>query len=153
MLESLLTAVGGLITTVKAMASFDAVLKGRKGDARALIQELKENSRLCFHVADGGVELSRVMPKFSTIEFDRLNRAGFDFNTLKRAKIPELARLAGTDLASWPGKTTSELVTSIYDKIKNARSMYEFQPESKTLRRRVLNVHKRILLLLHHAEA
>ena len=51
MLESLITAFGGLITATKAMASFDVFFKGRKGDARALIEELKRTSRLCFHVA------------------------------------------------------------------------------------------------------
>jgi hypothetical protein len=153
MLESLIAALGGAITTAKAMASFDAFRKGRKGDARALIEELKENSRLCFHVANDGVELSRVIPKFSTIEFDRLNKAGFDFNALKRGKIPEFSGIAQTDLTSWPGKTTGQLVNSIYEKIKNVRSIYEFKPESATLRRRLLNIHKRILLLLRHAEA
>lgn len=153
MLESLVTALGGLITATKAMASFDVFLKGRKGDARALIEELKGNSRLCFHVATGGVEASRVVSQFLTVEFDRLNKAGFNFNVLKRSKIPEFSGLAGTDLASWPGKTTDELVTNIYDKIKNLKSMHDYQPESPTLRRRLLNVHKRILLLLRHAEA
>ena len=142
-----------MITATKAMASFDAFRKGRRGDARALIAELKENSRLCFHVANDDAELGRVIPKFSTIEFDRLNKSGFDFNALKRAKIPELSGIAGTDLASWPGKTTSQLVESIYEKIKNARSICEFKPESASLRRRLFNIHKRILLLLRHAEA
>lgn len=153
MFDSLVSALGGLLTGTKAMAAFDAFLKRRKGDARALIEELKENSRLCFHVATGGVEASRVIPRLSTVEFDRLNKAGFNFNVLKNSKVPEFSGLAGTDLASWPGKTTEELVKNIYDKIKNLGSMHEYQPQSATLRRRLLNVHKRILLLLRHAES
>lgn len=151
MLEPLSTVLGSLITAAKAMASFNAFLKGRKGDTRALIEELRENSRLCFHVVTGGVEVSRVIPRFTTAEFDRLNKAGFNFNVLKRSRIPDFSGLAGTDLASWHGKTTEELVTNIYDKIKSLRSLHDFQPENATLRRRLLNVHKRILLLLRHA--
>ncbi len=153
MLESLATVLGGLITAAQAMAYFDMSLKGRRGDARALIAELKENSRLCFHVAGGGVKASRVIPQFSTVEFDRLNKAGFNFNVLKRSKIPEFSGLARTDLASWSGKKTEHLVANIYDKIKNLRSIHAFQPESTGQRRRLLNVHKRILLLLRHAGA
>jgi hypothetical protein len=153
MLESIISALGGVLTATKAMASFDVFLKGRKGDSRVLIQELKENSRLCFHVINDDVELGRVISKFSTVEFDRLNKAGFSFNALKRGKIPKFSGIASTDLASWPGKTTVDLVENIYDKIKNVRSIYEFKPENPTLRRRLINVHKRILLLLRHAEA
>ena len=59
-----------------------------------------------------------MIPKFSTAHFDRLNLEGFNFNKLKNGKIPEFEYLAGTDLRSWPGKTTGELVANIYDKIK-----------------------------------
>lgn len=143
----------GLITTAKAMASFDAFRKGRKGDLRALIDELRENSRLCFHAVSEGANPSRVISKYATTEFDRLNRAGFDFNALKRAKIPKLPGIDGTDLASWPGKTTSQLLESIYEKIKDARSINEFTPENPMLRRRLFNIHKRILLLLRHIKS
>jgi len=44
MRESIVTAIGSLITVAKAKASFDFFHKGRKGDARALIEELEENS-------------------------------------------------------------------------------------------------------------
>ena len=151
MLESFLPALQGLLTTAKAMASFDALRKGRKGDVRALIEELKENTRLCFRVLNDGVDPGRVVPRFSTVEFDRLNKSGFNFNALKSSKIPPYAGIEKTDLASWPGKTTAELVENIYDKIKSLKSLHEFKPEDPTIRRRIINVHKRLLLLLQHA--
>lgn len=45
-------ALHGVVTSVKAIPSFDAFLKGR-GDIRAPVEELKENSRLCFRVVNG----------------------------------------------------------------------------------------------------
>jgi len=48
------------------MASFDALRKSRKGDVRALIEELKENTRLCFRVLNDGVDPGRALPRFST---------------------------------------------------------------------------------------
>ena len=152
MLESILPALAGLITTAKAMTSFDAFRKGRKGDVRSLIEELKENSRLCFRVVNEGIDHKTVIPKFSTSEFDRLNKAGFNFNVLKSQKIQAIPGIEKTDLASWPGKTTATLVENIYDKIKDVKSLHEFKHEGLLNRRRVINIHKRILLLLRHAK-
>lgn len=152
MLESVLPALQGLITAAKAMASFDAFRKGRKGDVRALIEELKENSRLCFRTINDGVDPNIVVPRFSTSEFDRLNKAGFDFNALKSQKIPSFSGIEKTDLGSWPGKTTASLVESIYDKVKNVKSLHEFKPGDPSIRRRMINIHKRLLLLLRHAK-
>ena len=151
MLESILPALSGLITAAKAMASFDSFRKGRKGDIRALIEELKENSRLCFHVVNDGIDHKLVISKFATTEYDRLNKAGFNFNTLKSTSIPAFPGIEKTDLSSWSGKTTSELVGNIYDKIKDLRSLNDFKPEGQFNRRRLINIHKRILLLLRHA--
>lgn len=153
MLESILPALQGVVTSFKAMASFDAFLKGRKGDIRSLVEELKENSRLCFRVVDDDVKPELVIPRFSTAEYDRLNKAGFNFNALKREKIRAFPGLEATDLSSWPGKSTSDLVQNIYDKIKTLRSVNEFVPENPLLRRRIINVHKRVLLLMRHTES
>lgn len=152
MFESILPALTGMITTAKAMALFDAFRKGRRGDIRALIEELKENSRLCFHVVNDGIDHKTVISKFSTAEFDRLNRAGFNFNALQSKTIIALSGIEKTDLSSWPGKTTEALVENIYDKIKSLKSAHEFTPCSVTNRRKLLNIHKRILLLLRHAK-
>lgn len=135
------------------MASFNAFRKGRKGDARALIEEMKENSRLCFRSINDGVEVALTIPEFCTAEFDRLNKTGFNFNGLKGGKIASYPGLQTTDLASWSGKTTIELIQNLYDKIKNLKSLHKFKPNHPTLRRRLINIHKRILLLLRHADA
>ena len=153
MLESVLPALQGLSTVAKAMSAFDAFRKGLKGDRRALIEELKENSRICFHIVRDNVDLGLSIPKFSTAEFDRLNKAGFNFNVLKRSLISHFPSLAGTDLATWPGKSTAELVQNIYDKIKTVRTAHELTPNDPMLRRRVHNIHKRVLLLLRHVAA
>jgi len=153
MLESVLPSLQGLLTAAKAMASFDAFRKGRKGDSRAIVEELKENSRLCFRSINDDVDLALTIPEFTTTDFDRLNKAGFDFNSLKSGRIAAYAGIHETDLASWAEKTTGELVENIYDKIKNLKSLQKFKPGHPTARRRLMNIHKRILLLLRHAEA
>jgi hypothetical protein len=77
---------------------------------------------------------------------------GFNFNTLKRGKIAPFPSLAGTDLASWQGKTTEALVESIYDKLNDLKLRYPHVKRSEKYRWRVRvnNIRKRIWLLLRH---
>jgi len=133
---------------------FADLRKKTKGDVRALIEELKENSRLCFRVIEDGVPPGEVIPNFSTVVFDRLNESGFDFDAVKRKDIPAFEGMEKTDLASWRGKSTGNLIANIYDKIKDIRSL-QMAPSSSTRRLgpRVINIHKRILLLLRHAKS
>lgn len=57
-----------------------------------------------------------------------------------------------TDLASWAGKSTQELIENIYDKIKDLRSLYALSAQqNRRFGPRIINIHKRILLLLRHA--
>lgn len=154
MIESLPTVLSLITTAAKAMNWFSDLQKTTKGEVRALIEELKENSRLCFRVVEDGVSPEEVIPKFSTMVFDRLNENGFDFNATKRKCIPALEGIEETDLASWSGKSTQELIENIYDKIKDIRSLQ--LASASTTRRlgpRVINIHKRILLLLRHAKS
>lgn len=154
MIESITPVLSLLATAAKAMHWFSDLRKKTKGGARALIEELKENSRLCFRVVEDGISPEEVIPKYSTVAFDRLNESGFDFNTVKRKDVPAFEGIENTDLASWPGKSTQELIENIYDKIKDIRSLQS--ASASTARRlgpRVINIHKRILLLLRHAKS
>lgn len=89
----------------------------------------------------------------STTVFDRLNQEGFNFNALKRARIPAYAGIDKTDLSTWPEKETQQLVENIYDKIKELRSRHMFVPDDAFQRRRIINIHKRLLLLICHVQS
>lgn len=152
MLESITPALNLLTTLAKAMDWFTDLRKQTRGDVRALIEELKENSRLCFRVVADGVAPEEVIPRFSTTTFDRLNEGGFDFNAVRRCDIPDFEGMEKTDLASWAGKSTQELIENIYDKIKDLRSLHALSAQqNRRFGPRIINIHKRILLLLRHA--
>jgi len=153
MFNSLITFLGGVISAAKAMNWFADLQKKTKGEIRELVDELKENSRLCFRVVEDKAALEKVIPRFSTAAFDRLNKSGFDFDSVKRSVLPAYSGIETTDLSSWPGKRTSELVETIYDKIKDIRSKQLLVPADPYRRRRIINIHKRILLLLRHAKS
>jgi hypothetical protein len=114
MFDSIPAILKSLASAGAALRSFSDWRRRTRGDVRALVEELKENSRLCWLVLEEDVALDTIMPSLSTREFDRLNRAGFDFNAVKRERIGADKSLAGTDLASWQGKSTEALLRSIY---------------------------------------
>jgi hypothetical protein len=123
-----------------------------KGDRRALVLELGDNLKYLDMVADDRVPLNDVVGKLSAVEFERLAKAGFNFNTLKRGRIRAFPSLEGTNMSSWPGKTTEELVESIYDRLRDIKLRYPHLGRDESYRWgvRVNNIRKRIWLLLRH---
>jgi len=153
MTEELPAVLKGLNTTANVVERFLTWRKRNVGDARSLVEELKQNSRILWLIAEHEASLDQVVGDLSTKTYDQLLRAGFNFDSIKNRKIARYKYLDNTDLASWQGKKTSELIASIYDKIKDIRTLYPHAKSSKKLRWRVrvLNVQKRISLLLRHA--
>ena len=135
-----------------AMKSMTSWWKKSRGDSRALIGELKDNLTYLDMVALDNVPLGDVAEKLSVVEYKRLAREGFGFNTLKRAKIEKYPSLGGTDLESWGGKETEELLVAIYDKVNEIKLRFPHVGNSKNYRWdiRVNNIRKRIWLLLKH---
>ena len=152
MLENIPGILKSIATAYSSLKAFSDMRAKTKGDARSLIEELKENSRLCWLILEEDVEVGKIIPQLSYSEFDRLNKAGFDFDALKRKKIRNYSELTNSDLASWAGKSTDALVENIYDKIKNLKTTYKYAPHSEKRRwkARVINIQKRILLLVKH---
>jgi hypothetical protein len=103
-------------------------------------------------VTEDGVELAEIIGKISVTEFKRLSKEGFNFNNLKKDKIANYNSLKGTELSSWVGKKTEDLVESIYDKLNELIIRYPLVAKNKKYRWniRVNNIRKRVWLLLKH---
>ena len=149
------TAIKSLSAGGSAMKSISSWWKKSKGDSRSLIGELKDNLSYLDMVANDGVDLGEVIEKISVAEFKRLSREGFNFNKLKKSKISKHPSLEGTDLASWGGKETEELIESIYEKINVLKIRFPYVSHNKKYRWgvRVNNIRKRIWLLLRHVSS
>ncbi len=154
MLENIPDILKSIATTYSGLKAFSDMRAKTKGDARSLMEELKENSRLCWLVIEENVEVGKIIPEMSTTEFDRLNKAGFNFAILKSKKIRKYPQLAKSELASWAGKSTEVLLENIYDKIKHVKTTYKYAPDSEKYRwkARIINIQKRILLLVKHLQ-
>ena len=126
-----------------------------RGDSRAIIGELKDNLSYLDMVATDNVPLGDVAEKLSVVEYKRLSKEGFNFNKLKKSKIAKYPSLKGTDLEIWSGKDTEELVISIYEKINDIKIRFPHVGTGKKYRWgvRVINIRKRIWLLLKHVSS
>lgn len=146
------SALKSLASAGSAIGELAAWRRKTQGDTRALVGELKDNLLYLDMVAEEGVSLGRVIDKLSVAEYRRLARAGFNFDSLKRSRIAKDPSLKGTELASWTGKRTGELVESIYDKLNELKIRYPHVGQSRGYRWnvRVNNIRKRIWLLLKH---
>ncbi len=145
----LFKALNSLGKTGKAIAE---ISRNKKGDARALLEEIKTNATLCWMVLEKETPPRKVVPRFETTEYNRLLRSSFNFNKLQRKKITGNASIAQTELKAFIGKETATLVENIYDKIKTLRQMYDIDRDNPKIRWRVriINLQKRMLLLLYH---
>jgi hypothetical protein len=152
---SIPAALKSLASAGAASQVFTAWWRKARGDSRVLISELKDNMTYLDLVAEDGVELGEVIEKISVAEYKRLAREGFNFNMLKKGRIAAIASLQGTDLASWCGKQTEELIDSIYDKINDLKIRYPYVGKNENYRWsvRINNIRKRIWLLLMHVRS
>lgn len=149
---SIPTVLKGLSTAGSALKEIAAWRKSARGNSRALIDELKNNLTYLDLVAEDDISLEDVIDKLSITEYKRLSREWSSFNTLKSGKIEKYTSLQGSDLSQWGGKTTNDLVVSIYDKINQLIIRYPYVKNNKKYRWkvRVNNIRKRIWLLLRH---
>lgn len=149
------TALKALSSGGSAMKSITSWWNKSKGDSRAIIGELKDNLLYLEMVAVDNVPLGDVAEKLSVIEYKRLSKEGFNFNKLKRTKISKYPSLKGSDLEKWGGKETEELFISIYDKVNEIKIRFPHVGHNKKYRWgvRVINIRKRIWLLLKHVSS
>jgi len=153
MIENIPTIFKAIATAASGLKAFTDWRSQTKGDSRAIIEELKENSRYFWLVLEDDSAIDKIISQLDTKEYDRLCKSGFDFNALQRKKIAVYPSLNGTDMASWQGKETEQLLSNIYDKIKDLKIQYRYSKTNKKIlwKQRVKNIQKRILLLLLHA--
>jgi hypothetical protein len=138
-----------------ALSALTAWRKKARGDARALIGELKDNLYYLDMVAEDSVALGSVIDKLSIDEYRRLSKEGYSFNSLKSRKITNYDSLKGTDLSSWAGKSTEQLIDSIFEKLNILKIKFPHVADNSRYRWhvRVDNIRKRIWLLLKHVSA
>ncbi len=153
-IDTIATLFSTLGTAAGTAKTLGELVKSNKGDARLLLEEFKKNSTLSWLVVERQVEPSKIIPQLSTTAYDRLLEKNYDFNDLcpGRRKIRGTANLKDSDLAAFIGKDVAVLVEATYDRIKEMQLIHQVDPGNARIdwNRRVINLHKRALLLMLH---
>lgn len=152
MIESIKLIFDTLSSATKTITAFKTVMKGTKGDTRALLEEIKENAGLCWLVVEKNVSPEKIIKELSSQEYDRLLRTDFNFNSLSRKRIKSYKEIKDTELSVFSGKTTELLLINIYDKLKDIKRIHRVDRNTAGIRWRVriINLQKRMLLLIRH---
>ena len=154
-LDTISTLFSALSTAANTAKAFKELLANKRGETRLLLEELKRNSTLSWLAVEREVESKKVIPQLSTKAYDHLLEQGYNFNNLSasnKRRIRGTARLEDSDLTSFIGKETRDLVEAIYDRIKEVQLILQVDPDNERIdwSRRIINLHKRILLLMLH---
>ena len=152
--ESISTLISIFGNAFNTATAFTELIKTNKGEPRILLEELKKNNTLCWLVTNGESKPTRIIPKLSVKTYNRLLEKGFDFNKLSPRKkiVKGHPRLKNKDLSAFVGKDVANLVVGIYDRINEMQTILDADPTNKHIDwdRRMVNLHKRILLLMAH---
>jgi hypothetical protein len=152
--ESLSTLMSILGNVTSSAAAFTELIKKNRGETRILLEELKKNNTLCWLVTNGKSKPTTVIPKLSVQAYSRLLEKGFDFNRLSPRKkiVKGHPRLKNSSLSAFIGKDVANLVVGIYDRINEMQTILDADPANPHINwdRRMINLHKRILLLMAH---
>ncbi len=150
-IPTIISIFGNAINTASAFAE---LIKTNKGEVRVLLEELKKNNVLCWLVTNRESKITRIIPKLSVKTYSNLLEKGFDFNKISPRKktVKGHARLKDKDLSAFIGRDVTKLVEGIYDRINELQTIFDADPKNKRIdwERRMLNLHKRILLLMAH---
>jgi hypothetical protein len=151
-LPDLLKMLSSVTETIEAFRNWR---RKTEGDSWRIIDELEKNSVLCWSVIEKSEPVGDIVEALSTQEYDSLKREGFDFNAINRRRIYPYKDLEGTDLAFSAGKETGVFIDNIYAHIKELKRKFPYADDQKKRRwyTRVVNIQKRILLLLRHVRA
>jgi len=138
----------------KLADAITGLIKKRRGKARLLLEELKANHDLLVMVLVDGADHFKIIPELITAQYDALLQENFNLNELKKQKIQYFPKLEKSDLSHFIGKTTGFLLENIYDKIKALQRRCRLDKENPKInwRRRIINLHKRMVLLVDHLD-
>ena len=153
-IDSISTIVGIFGNAINTASAFTELIRTKRGEPRVLLEELKKNNTLCWLVTDRETKAVKIIPKLSAKTYSKLLENGFDFNKISPNKkiVKGHPRLKDKDLSAFVGSDVAKLTEAIYDRINELQTNFDADPRNKRIdwERRMLNLHKRILLLMAH---
>lgn len=139
------------LSTIDSVLKLSNKYKSNDGNKRILLEEIKHNLLICELVIKDKIKVNKVIKEFKTSAYRKLLSKNFDFNKLQKLKIEIPNYLNKSIDESWNGKSTSELIENLYDKIHELKTLIS---KSDNPRRRwnlrVMNINNKLILLTRH---
>jgi hypothetical protein len=145
-------AFSAISTTEKIAASLFKWITGNRGLKRTVAIELKENIELVRLYVESGCDPMELVPLLKEAAFRNALAQGFNFNSLKRAKISAASTKGIPQLRAYHGWSTQKLFESVYEKIATLKHAVNLRNNRKPVRIgvRLTNVFKLMVVLAHH---
>jgi len=148
-------AFTAISTAENVAASLYKWITGNRGFKRTVAIELKENIELIRLYVESGADPQELVPKLKEGAFRNALAQGFNFNTLKRARIGAASTKDIPQLKIYHGWSTQKLFESVYEKIATLKHAVSIQNNRKPVRIgvRLTNVFRLMVVLAHHIGA
>lgn len=145
----------GLSSAASAASIFRSLLKDTRGTKRSVLLELRKNMDLLYLFQDDETKYQLIIKKLEIGAYTAASEAGFDFNSIRKAKVSTRVVSNIRQLKPYIGWTTEELFDNIYLRIHQLKNIIEIDAENKKFRLpvRLKNLHKMMVLLVKHVKS
>ena len=142
----------GLSSAATAASTFRSLLKDTRGTRRSVLLELRKNMDLLFLFLDDETKYRTIINKLDVRAYTAASESGFDFNSIKKAKLSSRVVGGVKQLKPYIGWTSEALFDNIYLRIHELKNIIEIDPDNKKFRVpvRLKNLHKMMVLLVKY---
>jgi len=142
----------GLSSAASVTRAIQSLLKDTRGTRRSILLELRKNMDLLFLFLNDESKYKSVINRLETRAYTTASEAGFDFNSIKKARVSANLPRDIKQLQPYVGWTTEELFDNIYLRIQQLKHIIEIAPDSQNFRLnvRLKNLYKMMVLLIKH---
>jgi len=148
MWESIMPLLGG--KSIDALVGKMASRKKMKGQEADLLDELKQDLQICRLVMQNGADPKAEGVRLSREVYLQLRRDGYKFNRIRKGGIPEYDGMKGTNVAFLKGKSLSDALLNVSDRIREIHTLAGSTAslEHFDLKRRMDNLAKRLVIVI-----
>lgn len=145
----------GLAVAEKIGSGIYGHIRTNRAHARSVAIELRQNIELIGLYAQAGSDAADVVPRLSNSALGTAITAGFNFATLKRAKLGSKATGGRPQLEPYVGWSTQKCFERLYTKIATLKHAAELKDKSGNIRLgvRLTNLFRYMIMLARHIGA
>jgi hypothetical protein len=148
----------GLMSLAPGISTINTLIKQARGQRRELLRELRYNiNQVSVYIESGEGEdaVDKVIAALQVACYEAASKEGFDFNSMKRARLSRGLVKRVPQFKAYSGYTTEQLFDKLYVWIHQLKVIVKDYPHSPRFRKRVrlINIWKLMLLVVKHIDS